>query len=295
MSTQRKLTIPSLFKAGVFEPSSPLKWTCRFPDGRGIACIHYQLIRDRFSVPRGMLLKNASPATPSGNLQYAVGITTTRSWHGKTWYWFSCPLLVNQTKCQERTREIYLLPSLPYFACHSCYEKIIRNGYDKQKGSLGWVRRLTQGKVDIGVKSWEGPVLTRALDLTQVQFPRSILQRGCPHCGHWIAGTYCPSCGKATNGSVLQNHFETLDLKPDEEIDQDAVKKAYHKKVLEYHPDRVAHLGIKIRKLADEEIQRINQAFETLATPEARKRHAEEVKRLEAIMSGVDQPAKTEA
>ncbi len=40
------------------------------------------------------------------------------------------------------------------------------------------------------------------------------------------------------------------------------VKKAYRKLVAQYHPDRVAHLGEKVRRSAEEEMKKINEAYE---------------------------------
>ena len=39
------------------------------------------------------------------------------------------------------------------------------------------------------------------------------------------------------------------------------IKKAYHQRVMEYHPDRVAGLGEEIRKVAEEKTKAINEAF----------------------------------
>lgn len=39
------------------------------------------------------------------------------------------------------------------------------------------------------------------------------------------------------------------------------VQKAYRAKMAEYHPDRVAHLGIKLREVAEAECKRINAAY----------------------------------
>ena len=45
-------------------------------------------------------------------------------------------------------------------------------------------------------------------------------------------------------------------------ITKDNLKKAYRQKVKEYHPDRVANLGIKLRMTAEEEMEKINEAFD---------------------------------
>ena len=281
----KKLTIPSLFNAGVFENRRATRWSCRFLDGHGVNRIVYQVLRDRFGVERGLLLEYEVPPAlghdEMQNVRYAVGISTTRSWHGKKWYWFTCPLIIDDRECREPTRELVLLPSSPYFACPSCLAAVEKMGYGKLRGSGSWFRRIARGETDIRVKSWEGPVLTRALDQQVQQKPvKSILQRGCPSCGHWIAGTYCPACGKLTNGKNVENHFKTLDLEPTADLNVDLLKQAYRLKVREYHPDLVSNMGAKIRALAEEEMRRINTAFEVLLSPESRLSHYHELKQI---------------
>ncbi len=46
------------------------------------------------------------------------------------------------------------------------------------------------------------------------------------------------------------------------EMTREEVKKAYRKLVTQYHPDRVAHLGEKMRLSAEEEMKKINEAYE---------------------------------
>jgi len=53
---------------------------------------------------------------------------------------------------------------------------------------------------------------------------------------------------------------ETLELAPGE-LDPDAIRAAYVQRMREYHPDRVAGLGVKIRRLAEEETKQINEAY----------------------------------
>jgi DnaJ-domain-containing protein 1 len=44
----------------------------------------------------------------------------------------------------------------------------------------------------------------------------------------------------------------------------DEIKSAYRKKMREYHPDKVANLGIKLKEIADGETKRINSAYTML-------------------------------
>jgi tetratricopeptide (TPR) repeat protein len=43
------------------------------------------------------------------------------------------------------------------------------------------------------------------------------------------------------------------------------ITRAYRKRVKEYHPDRVAHLGVKLHEVARREFDRIQRAYETLS------------------------------
>jgi len=45
---------------------------------------------------------------------------------------------------------------------------------------------------------------------------------------------------------------------------QKEIKEAYRKKSMEYHPDRVAHLGPELKKVADEEFRKIKHAYDLL-------------------------------
>ncbi len=45
---------------------------------------------------------------------------------------------------------------------------------------------------------------------------------------------------------------------------QEEIRKAYIEKVQQYHPDKVAHLGPKLRDFAEAEIKRLNAAYEIL-------------------------------
>jgi len=39
------------------------------------------------------------------------------------------------------------------------------------------------------------------------------------------------------------------------------IKSAYRKLIFQYHPDKVSHLGPAIRKVAEEEMRKINKAY----------------------------------
>jgi DnaJ-class molecular chaperone len=45
----------------------------------------------------------------------------------------------------------------------------------------------------------------------------------------------------------------------------DEIRKAYHERMQEYHPDKVAHLGQELQELALEKSQQIQHAYRQLS------------------------------
>ena len=70
------------------------------------------------------------------------------------------------------------------------------------------------------------------------------------------------SYSHSTAGKHKESYCEILDISEDASVEE--IKKAYHKKMLEYHPDRTGGLGKKLKDLATEEAKKINHAFEEL-------------------------------
>jgi len=70
--------------------------------------------------------------------------------------------------------------------------------------------------------------------------------------------THSPRAGLRDETYYLQ----VLGLPPDATADD--IRQAYRERVKEYHPDRVSHLGPKLRELAEREMKEINDAFEQL-------------------------------
>jgi DnaJ like chaperone protein len=56
-----------------------------------------------------------------------------------------------------------------------------------------------------------------------------------------------------------ESAYKILEIYPDAS-DQE-VKAAYRKMAVKYHPDKVAHLGGKIQKVAKEKFQQLNNAY----------------------------------
>lgn len=56
--------------------------------------------------------------------------------------------------------------------------------------------------------------------------------------------------------------YDILGVKPG--VTQDEIKKAYHRKANQYHPDKVSYLGPEFQNMAKEKFQKIQEAYETL-------------------------------
>lgn len=68
--------------------------------------------------------------------------------------------------------------------------------------------------------------------------------------------------GTATTGDMAAQHYATLGL--DKDAGMEEIKKAYRKLSMQYHPDKVAHLGDEFRAIAENKMKEINAAYDFL-------------------------------
>lgn len=71
------------------------------------------------------------------------------------------------------------------------------------------------------------------------------------------------------------DYYAVLGVKRD--ATEAEIKKAYRDLAEKYHPDKVEHLGGKLKELASEEMRKINYAREVLLDPESRKQYDEKL------------------
>ena len=71
-----------------------------------------------------------------------------------------------------------------------------------------------------------------------------------------------------------KDYYEILGIAPDANADQ--IKEAYIYKVNIFHPDRLAAMPERIRRKAEEDLKKVNVAYEVLSKPE--RRHQYDIK-----------------
>lgn len=72
--------------------------------------------------------------------------------------------------------------------------------------------------------------------------------------------TYRQQQTAATSRDMAEQYYAVLGLEPG--ADMETVKKAYRKLSMQYHPDKVRHLGDEFRTVAEEKMKEINQAYD---------------------------------
>ena len=72
--------------------------------------------------------------------------------------------------------------------------------------------------------------------------------------------TYRQQQTATTSRDMAEQYYAVLGLEPG--ADMETVKKAYRKLSMQYHPDKVRHLGDEFRTVAEEKMKEINQAYD---------------------------------
>ncbi len=77
---------------------------------------------------------------------------------------------------------------------------------------------------------------------------------------------YSQNKGSRTDGNTrADDPYAFLGIR--RSASQEEIKKAYRKLVLQYHPDKVAHLGDEFKALAEERFKQIQQAYQEITKP----------------------------
>jgi hypothetical protein len=260
---ERVLNMAQMHQIGVLHRGPNMLWTCRWNEEGRVSSIHYELQQnpqDRSLAFRLRYQALRDGREPESTLDYMVTVRTSQSFKGKTWYWFVCPLIVNGRSCRRRVRNLYFLPSSPYFGCQHCRDEMLRSLPVAKRTCFRQTRvsllpNEAQGAGESDIKRCAG---WRPADDRRV----------CPHCRCLSEGMYCCSCGKPMRWPGGGNYLEILGVTPEASV-QD-IRVAFMTRCKEYHPDRVAHLGKRLRLAAEEEFKQINLAYEVLKDPDRR-------------------------
>lgn len=260
---ERVLNMAQMHQIGVLHRGPNMLWTCRWNEAGHVSSIHYELQRNpeddslAFRFHYDVLAEGDEPAE---SLDYAVSVRTSRSFQGKTWYWFICPLVINGQPCRRRVRNLYFLPASLYFGCPHCHDQMLRSLPDAKRMAF---RQTRAPRLEEPAQHPAEPASP-----TQAGWRPSEARTVCRHCSCLSEGTHCCNCGKPLAPSAEGNYFEILGVSP--EAPAQDIRVAFMTRSKEYHPDRVANLGERLRQVAEEEIQQINLAYEVLKDPELR-------------------------
>jgi hypothetical protein len=263
----RVLNMAQMHQIGVLHRGPNMLWTCRWNEAGRESSMCYELVHNQYD--NSLKLRFRYKVLPDSlhrqesNLDYFVSLRITRSYKGKKWFWFVCPLVINGKACKRRVRNLYLLPNSDYFGCKHCRDLMARSLNPEERLLFRQTRVITPQEAR-QPESSAGFVPELNLGWRPAE-GREICQR----CGCLSEGAYCCNCGALIEGSEQQDFFNILGV-PHTASPQD-IRVAFTSRLKEYHPDRVAHLGSKIRDVAEREIKQINLAYEILKDPDRRE------------------------
>lgn len=238
------LSIQDLARVGALHGPTASAWLFRWPaPGMAVAKLACLIRRDPCGIPHSLSLKYRDTNADDPYF-YAVGLRTARN-PGRAAYAFRCPVMLGNTPClRETTRLTALSVRNPVFGCDACYRLIHRTDFAHAAHTAG-LRGWTSAHV---------AVASPALPAIR-----------CPTCASRIApDNFCSFCGTSLLREPKIDPYQTLELDRNAALSPSHLKSAYRQKLKQYHPDRVAFAGPKIRELANEETRRITQAYRAL-------------------------------
>ncbi|MFW5870329.1 MAG: hypothetical protein ACOCVL_01550, partial [Candidatus Sumerlaeota bacterium] len=127
---ERVLNMAQMHQIGVLQRGPNMLWTCRWNEGGKESSIVYELVKNPYDNTMKVRFKYrvlAEAGLAEKPMDYTVPIKTSRSYKGKTWYWFVCPLIINGKSCKRRVRNLYFLPNSMYFGCKHCRDMMMRS------------------------------------------------------------------------------------------------------------------------------------------------------------------------
>ena len=119
------LDVNKLAKSGKLRVGAvgSLVWTDRYSGGPFIVTFSTFLARGK----RILLLYYY---IDSQEITIPIQLPTTRPHIGGVRWWFKCPLLVKDKRCNRRVGKLYLPPGARYFGCRHCHDLVYRRERD---------------------------------------------------------------------------------------------------------------------------------------------------------------------
>ncbi len=281
------MNMAQMHQIGVLQRGPNMLWTCRWNEGGKESSISYEIQKNPYDNAMKVRFKYrvlAEPGQPEKPMDYTVPIKTSRSYKGKTWYWFVCPLIINGKACKRRVRNLYFLPNSTYFGCKHCRDMMMRSlpvakrtkfrqtdhkpPTQQPKGGNGSQKQRQRNQ--------NGSAAGSFMPDLKLGWRPAAKREVCAKCGCLTEGFFCCNCGThLEDGAPSDNFFEILGATP--AANEQELRVAFITRLKEYHPDRVAHLGPKLRKVAEQEIKNINEAYEILSDPKRREEYLRDI------------------